>query len=202
MPRWLLIAAGALVLFGGLAVGITLRQATAPEARAAAAKAAVPYKLLDHNGRTVTAASYRGKLQLVFFGFTRCPDVCPTTMAKAAALLKDLGPLAGKLQVLFVTVDPKRDTPAALKDYLLAFDERIVGLSGSEEQVAAAAKAFGVYFEEHLTGFEDGEGAPDYAFDHSNAVYLVDDAGVLLRAYVIDDVNLLGDLRDALERMK
>ena len=196
------MAAGAVILLGGIAGGIALRETTAPAARAADAKAAVPYKLLDHNAHTVTAASYPGKLQLVFFGFTHCPDVCPTTMARAAALLTDLGPLAGKLQVLFITVDPKRDTPAALKDYLLAFDERIVGLTGSEEQIAAATKAFGVYYVEHLTGFEDGEGAPDYAFDHSNAVYLVNDAGVLLRAYVIDDANLCEDLRAVLERMK
>lgn len=201
MPRGLFTALGAFILLGGIAGGVALRHATAPPA-AAAARAPAAFSLIDHNGRRVSDATYRGKQLLVFFGFTHCPDVCPTTMAKAAEILNELGPLAGKLQVLFVSVDSRRDTPEVLKEYLANFDERLVGLTGSAAQVAAAAKTFGVHYEEHLTGFEDNEGAPDYAFDHSNAVYRVDATGALLRAYIIDDANLRVDLRAALENMR
>jgi len=101
-----------------------------------------PFHLVDDKGHTVTDADYRGRWMLVFFGYTNCPDECPLTLQKMAAALGKLGPLADKVAPLFVTVDPARDTPARLASYLENFDARIVGLTGTDEQIASAAKAY------------------------------------------------------------
>ena len=133
-----------------------------------------PFQLIDHNGQSVTDATYAGKFMLIFFGFTHCPDVCPTELSAMATALDDLGPLAERVQPLLVTIDPARDKPAALKDYVVAFHPRIVGLTGSDEQVAAAAKAYRVYY---AKGPVDAEG--NYAMDHSAFVYLMGPDGKL-----------------------
>jgi protein SCO1/2 len=188
MRRWLVIAAGTLILLGGIAGGIALRQAAAPPVTA---KKPATFALVDHDGRAVTDATYRGKHLVVFFGFTHCPDVCPTTMLHAAEILKDMGADAERTRVLFVTVDPARDTPEVLKAYLANFDTRIVGLTGSDEQIAAAAKAFGVHYARRAAD-------SDYTMDHSTAVYRTDAEGNLLRAYLAGDTVLRNDLRAAL----
>jgi protein SCO1 len=122
-------------------------------------------------GRAVTKSSFRGKWLLVYFGYTACPDACPTALSAIAAALDALGPLAAEVQPLFVTVDPKRDTPAVIGNYVKTFDPRILGLYGTTEQTAAAAKAFRVYYAVRQLG--NGE----YAIDHSAFVYVVDPAG-------------------------
>lgn len=129
-----------------------------------------PFSLTDHTGRKVTQADYRGKPTLVFFGFTHCPEVCPTTLFELTTLLGKLGADADKLNVLFVTVDPERDTPAQLALYLQSFDPRIVGLSGSQEEVDAALKAYKAYAKRLPT--QDG-----YTMDHTASVYLMDAEG-------------------------
>jgi protein SCO1/2 len=129
-----------------------------------------PFSLTDHTGRKVTQADYRGKPTLVFFGFTHCPEVCPTTLFELTTLLGKLGADADKLNVLFVTVDPERDTPAQLALYLQSFDSRIVGLSGSQEEVDAALKAYKAYAKRLPT--QDG-----YTMDHTASVYLMDAEG-------------------------
>jgi protein SCO1/2 len=130
-----------------------------------------PFQLIDMNGRPVTEKSLLGKPTAIFFGFTFCPEVCPTTMAEMTAWLKALGPDADKLNVVFVSVDPERDTPAQLKLYLSNFDSRIQGFTGTPEAIAKTAKAYRVYYQKVAT---DGGG---YTLDHSSAIYLFDAKG-------------------------
>lgn len=131
-----------------------------------------PFQLTDNHGRSVTDTDYRGRWMLVYFGYTNCPDACPLTLQKLTVALKDLGPLAERLAPLFITVDPARDTPSQLASYLENFDTRIVGLTGSSQQIAAVAKAYRVYY------------APDapatsgnYLVGHSSILYLIDPSG-------------------------
>jgi protein SCO1/2 len=127
-----------------------------------------PFQLVDMNGRTVTEKTLLGRPTAIFFGFTYCPEVCPTTMAEVTAWLKALGPDADKLNVVFVSVDPERDTPEQLKLYLSNFDPRIQGFTGTPETIARTAKAYRVYYQKVAT---DGGG---YTLDHSSAIYLFD----------------------------
>jgi protein SCO1 len=125
------------------------------------------FALKSPDGREITEKSFPGKWLLLYFGYTACPDECPTALNGVVTALADLGPLAAKIQPIFVTVDPKRDTPQILADYVKAFDPRILGLYGSEEEIAAAAKTFHVYYAVRPLG--NGE----YAVDHSSYIYLV-----------------------------
>ena len=131
-----------------------------------------PFHLIDDKGRAVTHADYRGRWVLVFFGYTNCPDECPLTLQKMAAALNKLGPLADKIAPLFITVDPARDTPARLASYLANFDPRIIGLTGSETQVAEAARAYRVYY---APARHEESGAD--LVSHSTFLYLMDPAG-------------------------
>jgi len=131
-----------------------------------------PFHLTDEKGHEVTDADYRGRWMLVFFGYTDCPDDCPLTLQKMATALEKLGPLAERIAPLFVTVDPERDTPGRLASYLENFDTRIVGLTGNDEQIAAAAKAYRVYYSpaEHEKSGADIVG-------HSTFIYLMNPTG-------------------------
>jgi len=129
------------------------------------------FALKSSDGRNVTDASFPGNWLLIYFGYTACPDECPTALNAVAAALAELGPVAAKVQPIFVTVDPKRDTPQILTDYVKAFDPRILGLYGSPEEIAAAAKAFHVYYAVRPLG--NGE----YAIDHSSYIYVVNSHG-------------------------
>jgi len=129
-----------------------------------------PFTLVDQSGRTVTDADFRGRLKLVYFGYTFCPDVCPTTLTTIGDALDRLGPEGKDIVVLFITVDPERDTPEALKEYIGAFHSRIVGLTGTEAQVAAAAQAYRVFYAKVR---EKGADPDDYLMDHSAYVYLM-----------------------------
>jgi protein SCO1/2 len=128
-----------------------------------------PFSLIDGDGKPVTDQTWRGKYMLVYFGYTYCPDVCPTTLTNVAAALDKLGAKAERIQPLFITVDPKRDTPAVVRQYAAAFGPRVVGLTGTAEQIAAVAKAYRVYYAEHRTG----PGPDDYSMDHSSVLYLM-----------------------------
>ena len=127
-----------------------------------------PFTLTNQDGKAVTERDFAGATHLVFFGFTHCPDVCPTTLQQITDVLAALGPKAEKLKVAFVTVDPERDTPEALKSYLSSFDPRISGLTGTPEQVAATVKAYRGYARK-VPG-KDG----DYAMEHTALVYVMD----------------------------
>ena len=154
----------------------------------AAADFGGPFSLTDQNGTRRTDRDFRGKYMLVFFGYTSCPDVCPTMLAVEAEALDKLGSRAGQIVPVFISVDPKRDTPDKLKSYLAAFDAKppsargnFVGLTGSDEEVAKAARAYRVYYRAHLDGqVEDGA---DYSVDHSSDVYLMSPEGKFVAYY-------------------
>lgn len=128
------------------------------------------FSLVDTEGRRVSDADLKGKPAAMFFGFTHCPDVCPTTLVEASAWLKALGPDAEKLRVVFVSVDPERDTPELLKAYLSSFDARITGLTGTVAEVDAIKKAYRVFARKVPQG-------ATYTVDHSASVYLMDADG-------------------------
>lgn len=179
IPRFRPILVVTLALsIAGLGAGAALIAVNRSPERGAAA--AVPrigghFALATPDGRAVTEASYRGKWLLVYFGYTFCPDACPTALNAIAGALERLGPLADKIQPLFITVDPERDTAAVVADYVKAFDPRIVGLVGTPAQLAAAAKEYRVYFAERHLGGED------YAVDHSSFIYVIDPRGAFVR---------------------
>jgi protein SCO1 len=131
----------------------------------------VPFTLTTHDGRTVTQTDFRSKPTAWFFGFTHCPDVCPTTLMQMTDLLGKLGPDADKLNVVFITVDPKRDSQQVQKDYLSAFDPRIVGLTGPQGEIERLAKGYFVYFAK--VPLKEG----GYTMDHTAAVLLTDKVG-------------------------
>ena len=133
-----------------------------------------PFSLTDGDGRAVTEADFRGKLALVFFGFTFCPDVCPTELQAVAQAMDLLGPQAGEVRPLFITVDPERDTPAKMKEYVALFHPAITGLTGTPAQVAQAARAWRVYYAKVTP-----PGASDYLMDHSAFTYLMGVDGAL-----------------------
>lgn len=166
----------------GIALGIA-STAFEPTARAAnAVTIGGPFALRAPDGTTVTERTYRGKWLLVYFGYTSCPEICPTTLFDIAAALNHLGSEAANLQPVFVTLDPERDTPAVMGDYVRSFDPRIVGLSGDPQQIDAASQAYGAYAARH----ETRPGAGDYLVDHSNYIYLMSPQGSFVRAFDSD----------------
>jgi len=138
---------------------------------------AVPFSIDGHfsltrvDGREVTDADYRGKWLIIYFGYTYCPDVCPTVLAQIGSALEDLGPLAGKFQPIFITVDPVRDSAKVMAAYLKSFDPRIVGLRGDPFDLADTAKRFHVYY--RLRGLGNGQ----YTVDHSSFIYVMNPKG-------------------------
>ena len=160
--------AGLVLCFG--VILIVSGRVSAPVAQQVAAIGG-PFELTDQNGRTVTERDLKGRPFLVFFGFTRCPDICPTTLFEVSEIMRALGKDADRVGALFITVDPERDTPAALKDYLSSFDPHLAGLTGEPAAVAAVAKAYRVYFKK--VPLDQG----GYTMDHTAIVYLMDKDG-------------------------
>lgn len=132
-----------------------------------------PFSLLDHTGRRVTDKDFRGRYMLVYFGFTYCPDVCPSGLQVISAALQKLEAKADRITPLFVTVDPERDTPAQLAEYVKSFHPRLVGLTGTSQEVDAAAKAYRVYYKK----VQDEKSTAGYTFDHTSIIYLMDPNG-------------------------
>ena len=149
-------------------------------------------ELTDHNGRPRRLEDFRGKAVVVFFGFTHCPDICPTTLADLSAVMKQLGRDAERVQVLFITVDPERDTRDVLAKYVTAFDPRFLGMYGDAAATQRTAKEFKVYFEKRKTG-------DTYSVDHSGQTYVIDPQG-RLRLFVRHD-RLATDLPDDLKTL-
>jgi protein SCO1 len=141
-----------------------------------------PFTLTDQNGQRRSDADFRGKLMLVNFGFTNCPDICPLGLALMTDAIERLGPQGESVQPIFITVDPARDTPAALKSYVAHFSDRLVGLTGTPEEIAAAAKAYRVYYKVH----GDPASNPNYAVDHSGFIYLMSRDGKFLTHFMHD----------------
>jgi len=148
------------------------------------------FKLRDPLGNTRSLADFRGKVVVLFFGYVHCPDVCPTTLADLAQVMRLLGPQADKVQVLFVTVDPERDTPALLAEYVPAFHPSFLGLYGTPQETAVVAKRFEIVYQKQAT-------ASGYNVDHSAGSYLIDPAGRvrLLAPYAQRAEWLAADIR-------
>ena len=160
---------GGLVLFFGAILFVVERGSSSGGPAIAAVGG--PFRLEDQNGATVTDADMKGRPFLVFFGFTHCPDICPTTLFDMSQVMKALGPDADKIGALFITVDPQRDTPAVIKDYLSNFDPHLRGLTGDQASIDAAVKAYRVYAKK--VPLDNG----DYTMDHTAIVYLMDKNG-------------------------
>lgn len=189
---WVLVA----VLVIGIGVLVALREAPSNRDTAEAALKPVAgiggdFALVDQTGKPFTQADLVGRPTALFFGYTHCPDVCPTTLIEAEGWMKELGADADRVRVVFVTVDPERDTPAQLGDYLKSFDPRFVGLSGPRAEIDKAIKAYRVFARK-----VDGAGG-DYTMDHTAAVYLLDPQGrfVGLINYQEESAKALAKLR-------
>ncbi|WP_333586920.1 SCO family protein [Phenylobacterium sp.] len=190
----------ALVAVLGLAAGgaMVWRLSGPGEAGGAQGQAKVggPFQLVNQDGQAVDESILKGRWSVVFFGFTYCPDICPSTLQAVAVAQEELGARARDLQVVFISVDPERDTPEQLKTYLSldAFPDNVVGLTGTPEQVAAAAKAYYVYYR------KSGEG-PNYTVDHSTAAYLMDPDGQFNRvlAYGLPPQEMARLIRTAMQ---
>lgn len=153
------------------------------------------FHLTDPTGKLRSLADFRGKVVTLFFGYTQCPDVCPTNLSAMAQVMKTLGPDADKLQVLFVTVDPERDTPALLEAYVPAFDKRFLGLWGDSVAIAATAKEFKIFYQK-----QKGSSPDTYTVDHSAGTYVFDPKGRLrlLEKHGEKVENLVADIRGLL----
>src|SRR5207302_5390536 len=174
-PRFAVVAivfAALLVVAAGVLLALAVRETPKGAAGSALATAiGGPFRLIDQNGKPVSDADLKGKWQLVFFGYTHCPDACPTALNEIALALDRLGAKREQVEVVFITVDPERDTPEVLKSYVASFDAPIIALTGAPEAVAQAARAYRVYYAKHPRA--DGE----YDMDHSAVIYLMNPEG-------------------------
>ena len=183
-PRFAVIAvtlAGLLVLAAGGLLGLAYRDNPKGAAGTLLASAiGGPFHLVDQNGRPFGDADLKGKWHLVFFGYTHCPDACPTALNELSLALDKLGRERDAVGIVFITVDPERDTPGVLKSYVESFDAPIIALTGTVDEVKEAAKAYRVYFAKHPRG--DGE----YDMDHSAVIYVMDPAGRFAATFTPD----------------
>lgn len=176
--RILFVTLIAIAAFGAIALGYAVvRTLTADSPQSSFGEALIggPFTLVDGEGTTRTDEDFRGKLMLIYFGFTYCPDVCPTELQAMGQALDQLGPKGDAVQPILISIDPERDTPEVIGQYVESFHPRMIGLTGSPEQVAAAAKAYRVYYRKATV-----EGASEYLMDHSSIVYLMDRQGKFL----------------------
>lgn len=188
---WLWVAVVALALTAG-AAALLLRQPV----QAARSFGGGTYSLLDQNGRSVDQTMFQGHPSVLFFGYTHCPDVCPTTMAEMASWFQTLGDEGKTLQAYFVTVDPERDTPAVLGDYVSWVSDRITGVTGDPAEIAKIVKAWGIFAEKVPLG--DGE----YSMDHTASVFLLNAKGEFEGTIAYGEANAtaLGKLRNLLAK--
>jgi protein SCO1/2 len=169
LPRVLVGAAVLLVLVLVGAGAVWFTQGGAPTIGG-------PFKLVNGQGKTVTDRDFRGRYLLVYFGYTFCPDVCPTTLNQMADALDALGSKGAEVQPLFITVDPKRDTPQVIGQYVANFSPRLVGLTGTPEEIAKVAREYRVYYAIH----KNAEQPADYTVDHSSILYLMSPSGAFI----------------------
>ena len=183
-PRFAIVAivfAGVLVIAAGVLLALALRETPRGAAGTALASAiGGPFQLIDQNGKPFSDADLKGKWHLIFFGYTHCPDACPTALNEMSLALDRLGMKRDEVGVVFITVDPERDTPDALKSYVQSFDAPIVALTGSPEAVAQAAKAYRVFYAKHPR--PDG----DYDMDHSAVIYVMNPEGRFTATFTPD----------------
>jgi protein SCO1 len=174
--------AGILVLTAGVLIGVAFHdQAKGVAGSPLAGVIGGKFALVDQNGRPFTDASLKGKWQLVFFGYTHCPDICPTALNDLSLALDQLGAKKSQVGIVFISVDPERDTPAVLKSYAESFDGPIVALTGTPDAVAQAAQDYKVYYAKHPRA--DG----GYDMDHSALIYVMDPEGRFTATFTPDD---------------
>lgn len=165
----------ALAFFVAVGIALTLssdlreRVLGPPSTTTGSALVGGPFTLVDHTGRTVTDQTFLGRYMVVFFGFTNCPDICPTGLQVMSAALDQLGTKAEQIVPVLITIDPERDTPQVLADYVKAFHPSMVGLTGSLENIQSVAKAYRVYFKK----VQSGSDPKDYSMDHTSIIYLM-----------------------------
>lgn len=193
--RQLIFAAATLLLAIAVAAAALFIQRGRPGGSGAALVGG-PFALTDQNGRRVTEKSFAGKHYLVFFGYTSCPDVCPGGLQVMAAALDALGPAAEKIVPVFITIDPARDTVAVMKEYAANFHPRLVALTGTDAEIAAAAKAFRVYYGK--PGSEEGKA--EYLMDHTSIFYLMGPDGNFAAhvSYGVSAAEFAAKLRSAI----
>ncbi len=186
--KWLPYAVAVAALFVAIVTAGSLwilgNRAAEPYAHTRAegvAQVGGPFSLIDQSGQPRTDADFRGHYLLVFFGFTNCPDICPTTLTMIEDVLTMLGPKAENVVPIFISIDPERDTPAILKSYLSSFGTRFVGLTGTADEVAKAAKAYRVYYQK--VALEGG----GYTMNHSSIIYLMGPDGKFVSHYEIEN---------------
>ena len=183
-PRFAIVAivfAALLVVAAGVLLALAIRETPRGAAGTALASAiGGPFRLIDQNGKPVSDADLKGKWQLVFFGYTHCPDACPTALNEMALALDQLGEKRGEVEIVFITVDTDRDTPEIMKSHVQSFDAPIIALTGSPEAVAQAAKAYRVYYAKHPRA--DG----DYDMDHSAVIYVMNPEGRFTATFTPD----------------
>jgi len=190
--HWLLTVAAGLAGFAAVALCVAYVASSGAGQGLGVNPVGGPFTLVDDSGATVTESTLAGKPSAMYFGYTFCPEVCPTTLADLSRWIELLGPDADKLNYVFVTVDPERDTPQAMHDYVSAFDKRIRGFTGTPEQIATVAQAYRVYYKRVPTA--DG----GYVMDHSAMIYLMgpDNRLVNVIGYQETDTSALAKLRN------
>lgn len=188
---WVLAGVGT-IAFAGLLLFTNRDLGRAPDAQEPSFRAA--FELTDHRGMVRTEKDFTGRWMLIFFGFTNCPDICPTTLSEVAAIMENLGDEAAKVQPIFITIDPKRDTPAALAEYVPLFDAGIIGLTGSPEQIAETSENFPIFYEQVL----DASAQNGYTMGHTSHLFLFDPEAGFAEAwsYGTPAEEILADLKE------
>jgi protein SCO1/2 len=198
MPRRPVLIFAAIMLLIAAVIGGYAYMSRGPHQQQGSGVALVggPFSLIDQDGRRVTEKDFLGKYILVFFGYTYCPDICPTELQVMSAALDQMGPEAGRIQPIFVSIDPARDTPEVLKAYVANFGPLLIGLTGSPEEVAAIAKAYRAYYAKA----GNGSTATDYLMDHSSIIYLMGPDGRFVKhmPYTTDAAKLATELKETL----
>ena len=193
--RFVLVAmllAGLVILGVGAFLALSLHETPRGAAGTLLASAiGGPFRLVDQNGKTVTDGDLKGKWSLVYFGYTHCPDACPTALNDISIALDGLGPKRDAVRPVFITVDPERDTAEVLKAYVTSFDAPIMALTGTPEEIAQAAKEYRVYYAKHR------EAGGDYSMDHSSVIYVMDPEGRFTASFTHENTP-----EDIAERLK
>ena len=166
---WIVILAAAIISVGLFSYKVFDSQSN----KSNEAKFGAPFQLIDNKGKPITQKAFEGHPSAVFFGFTHCPEVCPTTLFELASWLEELGEDGKTIQAFFISVDPERDTPQLMNDYVTNFSDRIIGITGDKDEVFKLAKSWFVYWKKVPT--EDGDG--DYSIDHTASIFLIDANG-------------------------
>jgi protein SCO1 len=184
-PQLVLAAAllgGLMILGAGAFVALELHDNShGAEGTLLSAAIGGPFKLIDQNGHTVTNTDLKGKWLLVYFGYTHCPDACPTALNNMALALSDIGADKNEVRPVFITIDPERDTAPVMKDYVSAFDAPILALTGSDTAIAQTAKEYRVYYAKHP------EPGGDYSMDHTSIIYVMDPKGRFTASFSGED---------------